>query len=420
MKSLLYFLGIIAVWALSMSVSFEKKIPKREPVTSDVNMTVNLASLNIPHDLVTDAGPRLHKIFDSLNDLTGVDTMFVNNGNQTYLIDTPVLFKRSKVVFRGNGDVSCYRAMNKHNWISIWGQRIGTLLFQGSHLYLYKFKIDVNNRTYGIRETDTTHFGLVSGLSLGRRMNGSGYPILHSIPTDVTIRKVKVYDWYDNGIDLAFTSGDHIVIDSCTVLSSSIIQGWSKDFLHVKGGQGISLTNADTSKITNNTIRGAFDDAVALHTGDSVLIRKNYITTTGGRILVTGGRNVLVDSNTIITYRTASSSGQLAPTPVTDAENHHVYFSKNLFQVNSTGSLAYFIKFFGFGTDIHIVDNTFQDYVPKRMAAMGRVERAQLNTELFGDSLYVTGNRYNTKAILWIKPGSPAFTMIDTSGNIRF
>lgn len=423
---------ILTVLLFFVSCSKDYLHPKMIAVLLAASLTVNaqhivyFSKLNIPHDSVTNAGPRLKKIVDSLRQVWPGDTMTVIIPRALYLTDTPIVLNRSHTAYIGAGMAyTTFKAMNLHNWDSLYGvanssveYRTGIFCLNGSHMTLKGITWHCNNGKGGVKEWQRDRYGLIGGVQLGHKRNNDSIPIATSRASYITFDHCQVVDYYSDAFGNSYTTADHIRYLSCKAVSTASYNQWTGSNF-TKAGQGFALTGADNSIIKSCTVIGALDDGGAIHKGSYDTVVNFYMTSTGGRLLVAGTDHAYIKDITLVNYKPGNYLMQLS---VADdgTENNNIFISGVKFSIAGVGSVGYFIRLLAPGNNVRITNCTFNDSKLDLHAYAIRIEtETEGMTTYFGDSLRITNNTYNTRYLKWIKPGSPSFTLIDTTGNTK-
>jgi len=163
-----------------------------------------------------------------------------------------------------------------------------------------------------------------------------------------------------------------------------------------KGEQAINVHSGDSIAILNNVIRGALDDAIAIHNkSKNVIIAKNDITTTAGRILMNGTQNGTITENKI-TYIEDGGSAIWITFDWTDFDfnlnenvsvtNNHIFVQKGIKVVSG-------IRLFGPGNNITIANNTMEteDKQGIGIEIRDRMQEA-VKKKFFGDNIIIKNN----------------------------
>jgi hypothetical protein len=238
---------------------------------------------------------------------------------------------------------------------------VGMLNVIADRVTIKDIQLDQNFRNSGRLDGEMAMVGgiLIGGTYLGTPKTTKG----------TTIKNVVVYDYYGDAISGFNSRTDQIQIINNKIISAYIVGKWP--IASEKGGQqAISVTGGYDIKINDNIIEGALDDAIATHAyAYQVEIRRNNITTTAGRIFVSGAHDALVEQNNIRYIESARGGGaiwvtfenQKNPTqPADPSEN--VIVSNNIITVDQAvdNEFGYLIRVLGAGDNVRIENNRLE------------------------------------------------------------
>lgn len=228
----------------------------------------------------------------------------------------------------------------------------------------------------------------------------------------ILVRNISVVDcvfrdYYGDGLSVFHSRAVNLSIRRNLFISTAVIQGWRKSVI---GGseQSINVAEGEFVLIDSNVIRGALDDAIAVHNNSSdITITNNSITTTGGRIFLAGIKRGFCAMNVITFFDSSEKSDgiwlsyevnkDIYGRTVIGNRNDSVVVKFNTITVNGDSG-THGIRLFGPGTNIQVVNNkvsalrrnagSFGIDILNRFAP--DYKDATLN--YFGDKIQVKGN----------------------------
>lgn len=231
-----------------------------------------------------------------------------------------------------------------------YGTRVGMFNVRADNIHIHGITLDQNFRNSGRVDGDSARIG---GIIIGGQYDGDSSDV-----NGTNIHDCQIYDYYGDAISAFTISANNTQIKDNLLTSTYIVQSWAT--AGAGGEQGISLSSGSHQQITGNTILGALDDAIAIHGwSEDVTILDNVITTTGGRILINGGLDVVVSDNNITYIQDGSSAIYISfeTAGATLKENDNVLVSGNVINIPTGVVCSNAIYAFGAGDNITIRGN---------------------------------------------------------------
>jgi len=232
---------------------------------------------------------------------------------------------------------------------------------------------------------------LIGGIIFGCR-----YKNMHPKLKNITIENCTVSDYYGDGISAFNIYVTNITITNNTLISAYITGDWTT--AGVKGEQAINVHSGENIVITNNTIKGALDDAIAVHNNiRNLTITGNNITTTGGRILISGVDSGYIGNNSITYIQDGGTAIEASYSAGTKSFtfNNNIVISKNKIYINKGVKIICPIRLHGPGKNIQVIGNTLEsaDKQPGGIHLQDALSWVH-KTSYFGDSITIKDNKF--------------------------
>jgi len=305
-----------------------------------------------------------------------------------YLIDAPIDIPINGITLRGE-DKTILRFTNKTDYYAKYGTRVGMINVCANNITIDRLFLEENYTLSGRVDGQNA---LIGGIIMGCKYKGR--PV---ITKNITIKNCTVYDYYGDAVSVFNSLIQNFTVINNTFISSFIVGHWK--FAGPKGEQAINIAGGDSITISNNTIKGALDDAIAIHTNSSkVRITDNNISTTGGRILLSGIRGGYIAGNSI-DYIEAGSSAIWIVFPTGGQKfvaNDDLVVTKNRIVVGKGVKIASGIRLWGPGNNITVSDNTIEtaDKQGVGIEMMDGVFKKD-KSNYFGDNITISNNTIN-------------------------
>lgn len=324
------------------------------PKETSVSLIKNYYTITNYGVIANDGKPDALAIEKALADMPENATVYFPTG--TYDIDQPIVIKNNNLTLTGSPGTwlkfsSTVDYFEKYNQL-----RVGVLNICASNVTVNQIGVDQNFRASGRKIPAKP---LIGGIIIGCYYTGT------AIATDnVTIKNSSVYDYFGDGISAWNANVSNFIVDNNTLTSSYIVGGWTSadsSYLLEHGQQGINAVSGTNITITNNRVYGALDDAIAIHVrSTNVTISNNTITTTGGRILVYGITNGIVDSNRITYIEDGATAIIIGfdPDAFTVSLNNGVKVTNNTIDAVPGVTVSQGIRLYGPGSNIEVSGNT--------------------------------------------------------------
>lgn len=318
----------------------------KENLTVDKLKTVNVNWFGaLPGDSVDDKA----SLQRASNAIEQYGSYYIPPG--LYTVSGEVAFTTSDIEIFGAGDATIIQFDNSTDPYAIYGTRVGIFNLRGDNIVAHHFKLDQNFRNSGRVDGDTAR--------IGNLFVGGFYASDSTTRTGVVIHDVTAYDYYGDAISAFNVQTDNIKIINNKCISTYEVQGWTT--AGSGGEQGINLASGDVQLIEGNTIIAALDDAIAVHGfNDGLVINDNIITTTGGRILINGGRDTVVSGNQITYIQDGAYALFVSfEDAAVKREPDNTLIVGNIFKINTGVTVSGAIRVFGGGDTVSILDNQF-------------------------------------------------------------
>ncbi len=389
--------ALAALVAIFFQTCYAQKLSETDVTTLGIN----------PHDNIDDS----KAIQDIINKAKPGATLFFPKG--VYTIDSPINIMISNITLRGE-DSAIFRFANKTDYYALYKTRVGMLNICSSNVTIDRLFIDQNFTGSGRKDGDDA---LIAGIMIGCSYKGRAVKV-----SNITVSNCTVYNYYGDGISVFHSSIDHFRVLNDTLISAYAVGKWThaKD----KGEQAINVHSGDSIAILNNVIRGALDDAIAIHNkSKNVIIARNDITTTAGRILMNGTQNGTITENKI-TYIEDGGSAIWITFDWTDlifTLNENVSVTNNHIYVQKGVKVFSGIRLFGPGNNITIANNTMEteDKQGIGIEIRDRMQQA-VKKKFFGDNIIIKNNEIKNFSLgigrnisKQVKP--PKITMTDNN-----
>src|SRR5215471_7797847 len=252
--------------------------------TAQRQVTINVVDRGVN---ATDKEDDADAIQNIINGAKPGSTIFFPAG--TYMIDKPVDVMNDHVRLKGEQG-TIFSFTGKTDYYATYGTRVGILNICGSDVSVDNLFVDQGFTRLGKRDGDKP---MIGGILLGCK-----YKKMNLKLRNITISNCTINDYYGDGISAFNIYVSNFTVTGNTLVSAYVVGNWKT--AGTKGEQAINVQSGDNIRITNNTIKGALDDAIALHlTIKNLTVTGNNITTTGGRILVSGVDSGYVADNHI-------------------------------------------------------------------------------------------------------------------------
>jgi len=303
-----------------------------------------------------------------------------------YLIDAPLVMKTNNITLKGE-DSTVFRFTNKTDYYAMYKTRIGMINICADNITIDHLIIDQNFTNSGRTDGDNP---LIAGIMMGCAYGGKPY-----ITKNITITNCTIYNYYGDGISVFHTSTDHLRVLNNTLISSYIVGNWKE--AETKGEQAINVHSGDSISILNNVIRGALDDAIAIHfQSKDVIVAGNDITTTGGRILMNGTQNGVIKGNKIRYIQNGGSAIWIS----FESEgkvfnlNNALSITDNKIFIEKGIKIVSAIRLFGPGSNI-IISNNQIETADRQGIGIELKDRMQevAKKKFFGDNITIQNNQ---------------------------
>lgn len=303
-----------------------------------------------------------------------------------YLIDEPVLIKVNNLVIRGEAGTT-FRFTNKADYYARYNMRVGMFNVAANNITFDQLYIDQNFTGSGRMDGASP---LIAGIMMGGSYTGKS-----TNTSNITVTNCTIYDYYGDGVSVFHSSVNNFTVSKNTFISSYIVGNWT--YAEDKGEQAINAASGSNITITDNVIRGALDDAIAVHNNCSnVVISGNDITTTGGRICINGTNNGLISGNTI-RYIQDGGTGIWVSFEFEAPKftlNNKLTITGNTVIIPKGIKVVSGMRLFGPGSNITITGNSFEteDKQGIGIEIKDRLHKPG-NKKYFGDSIFIRDNR---------------------------
>jgi len=350
---------------------------------------------NGPHVNITGKGVRPNDnnddskaIQDVINQAKRGTVLFFPAG--VYLIDAPIQIAVNGITLRGE-DSTIFRFTNKTDYYAQYGARVGMINVCADNITIDRLYLEENYSASGRVDGQRA---LIAGIMMGCKY--AGKPV-HT--KNITITNCTVYDYYGDAVSVFNSTVRNFTVTNNTFISSYIVGKWKS--AGPEGEQAINVYSGDSITISHNTIKGALDDAIAIHTNSSkVTITDNNITTTGGRILLNGIKDGYVAGNSIDLIETATSGIWITYLWFNNGEkfvpNDNLVVTKNKIFVEKGVKAVSGIRLWGPGVNVTVSDNTIEtaDKQGTGIEIMDRKLRKE-QVSYFGDNITISNNTIN-------------------------
>jgi hypothetical protein len=307
-----------------------------------------------------------------------------------YLIDEPIEINVSSITLKGE-DSTIFRFTNKTDYYAKYRTRVGMINVCADNVTIDHLYLEENYTASGRIDGQTP---LIGGIIMGCKYKGKAVKT-----KNITITNCTVYDYYGDAVSVFNSTIQNFTVTNNTFISSYIVGNWKS--AGPEGEQAINVYSGDSITISHNTIKGALDDAIAIHTNSSkVTITDNTITTTGGRILLNGIRGGYVAGNSIDLIETATSGIWITYLWFSNGEkfvpNDNLVVTKNKIFVEKGVKAVSGIRLWGPGNNVTVSDNIIEtaDKQGIGIEVMDRKFRKEKDS-YFGDNITISNNTIN-------------------------
>jgi hypothetical protein len=298
----------------------------------------------LPQDATLDVTEQIQEVFNQVKENSTI--IFPE---RPYVISKAMLLSTKGVTLKGIGKpIITYN--NEGDEYAKYGTRAGMINIYNDEITVENLTLDQNFRGSGKIDGDVA--------SIGGILIGGTYLRKKKITEGIVIRNCTIYDAYGDAISVFSATSNNIKIENNHIITSYVASNWTT--AGVKGEQAINVTSGKGILIRNNIIEGALDDAIAIHfNAENVMVEKNKITTTGGRIFMAGINNGVVRDNEIEYIQDGSAAILIAFDLHTKhiSTNNDIQVYNNKIYVQEGVVFKQGIKLAGCGENIEVRNN---------------------------------------------------------------
>ena len=305
-----------------------------------------------------------------------------------YIIDAPVEINQGNIILRGEqGAVFIFD--NKTDWYAKYGTRVGMFNVCANNITIDRLYLNQGFSASGRVDGQSP---LIGGIIMGCKYKKAGAVN----PKNITVTNCTVYDYYGDAISSFNVSISNFTVTNDTLISSYVVGNWKT--AGTKGEQAINANSGENILFSNNVIRGALDDAIAVHTNvKNLTVTNNNITSTGGRILVSGVTGGNISGNYIEFIEDGGSAfgGIFHFVSKKLSFNNDVTITNNKVFVNKGVKIVCGIRLLGAGYNVKITDNTFET-VDKQGSGIQLQDLTWQadKKKYFGDNITMSNNKF--------------------------
>jgi hypothetical protein len=359
--------------------------PARPPETAKSTTPgnqINVLDLGATGNGVTDDTEALEKALAAVQ--PGQSIYFPKG---TYRISRPLLLKTAQVSVVGESEgKSTLLFDNSLDYHKKYGKRVGMLNLYADGLSVKGLTFDQNYRG---SKRDRKSTALISCIQGGGAYLGKTRSL-----SRIEISYCRFYDFFGDAVGFFAAGANNLHVHHNSFVSSYIVQKWPDH--HVEGEQCIGVNWAVDCIIEDNTIDGALDDAIAIHNKSSnVVIRRNTITTTAGRILLNGTNGGVIENNTIDVIEDADCAifVSFGAAGANTTFNNGIVVKNNVIRVKSGVTCRFGIRLFGAGSNIEVNNNAISfASIPGVGIEIGDRKHKREQAFYAGSNVHITGN----------------------------